>query len=200
MSARHVASFAAAPPPWSNRSEAETRDARGRHGGREELVAGVGRGQETNEARTGPGDPVLRRDRHQPCRCRHHCACDAVVDRPAGGLIQNGPRRLRPIKGLQWQTLVRGDIGRQRLFRLLANPRGLRDLPGRIANAAPGGNIYSPFCCFRAMVYFTILVSPIRALSLRRRRIGVLLVSGPEPLGPFREALGDLCLLICGVQ
>jgi hypothetical protein len=36
--------------------------------------------------------------------------------------IQNGPRQLRPIKGLQWQTLVRGDIGRQRLFRPLANP------------------------------------------------------------------------------
>ena len=36
--------------------------------------------------------------------------------------IQNGPRRLRRIKGLQWQTLVRGDIGRQRLFRPLANP------------------------------------------------------------------------------
>jgi len=34
---------------------------------------------------------------------------------------QNGPRRLRPIKGLQWQTLVRGDIGRQRLFWPLAN-------------------------------------------------------------------------------
>src|SRR5256885_13886333 len=34
------------------------------------------------------------------------------VDRPAGGSIQNGPRRLRRIKGLQWQTLVRGDIGR----------------------------------------------------------------------------------------
>jgi putative ABC transport system substrate-binding protein len=26
----------------------------------------------------------------------------------------------------------------------------------------------------------------------RMRRVGVLLVSGPEPLGPFREALGDL--------
>jgi ABC transporter substrate binding protein len=26
----------------------------------------------------------------------------------------------------------------------------------------------------------------------RMRRIGLLLVSGPEPLGPFREALGDL--------
>jgi hypothetical protein len=26
------------------------------------------------------------------------------------------------VKGLQWQTLVRGDIGRQRLFRPLANP------------------------------------------------------------------------------
>jgi hypothetical protein len=39
-----------------------------------------------------------------------------------GLAIQNGPRRLRPIKGLQWQTLVRGDIGRQRLFRPLANP------------------------------------------------------------------------------
>jgi hypothetical protein len=38
------------------------------------------------------------------------------------GSIQNGPRRLRRIKGLQWQTLVRGDIGRQRLFRPLANP------------------------------------------------------------------------------
>ena len=36
--------------------------------------------------------------------------------------IQNGRRRLRRIKGLQWQTLVRGDIGRQRLFRPLANP------------------------------------------------------------------------------
>jgi hypothetical protein len=35
--------------------------------------------------------------------------------------------------------------------------RDLRDLPGRIANAAPVGNIYSPFCCFRAMVYFTNL-------------------------------------------
>jgi hypothetical protein len=44
------------------------------------------------------------------------------VDGPAGSSIQNGPRRLRPIKGLQWQTLVRGDIGRQRLFRPLANP------------------------------------------------------------------------------
>jgi hypothetical protein len=44
------------------------------------------------------------------------------VDRQTGGPIQNGPRRLRPIKGLQWQTLVRGDIGRQRLFRPLANP------------------------------------------------------------------------------
>jgi hypothetical protein len=40
----------------------------------------------------------------------------------AAAWIQNGPRRLRPIKGLQWQTLVRGDIGRQRLFRPLANP------------------------------------------------------------------------------
>ena len=28
--------------------------------------------------------------------------------------------------------------------------------------------------------------------SDRMRRIGVLLVSGPEPMGPFREALGDL--------
>ena len=28
--------------------------------------------------------------------------------------------------------------------------------------------------------------------SERMRRIGVLLVSGPEPMGPFREALGDL--------
>jgi hypothetical protein len=37
-------------------------------------------------------------------------------------LNQNGPRRLRRIKGLHWQTLVRGDIGRQRLFRPLANP------------------------------------------------------------------------------
>ena len=26
----------------------------------------------------------------------------------------------------------------------------------------------------------------------RMRRIGVLLVSGPEPMGPYREALGDL--------
>jgi len=26
----------------------------------------------------------------------------------------------------------------------------------------------------------------------RMRRIGLLLVAGPEPLGPFREALGDL--------
>ena len=43
------------------------------------------------------------------------------ADRAAAGSIQNGPRRLRPIKGLQWQTLVRGDIGRQRLFRPLAN-------------------------------------------------------------------------------
>src|SRR6516225_254998 len=31
------------------------------------------------------------------------------------------PRRLSPIKGLQWQTLVRGDIGRQRLFWPVAN-------------------------------------------------------------------------------
>jgi ubiquinone/menaquinone biosynthesis C-methylase UbiE len=35
--------------------------------------------------------------------------------------IQNGPSRLSRIKGLQWQTVVRGDIGRQRLFRPLAN-------------------------------------------------------------------------------
>jgi hypothetical protein len=41
--------------------------------------------------------------------------------RAATAPIQNGPRRLRPIKGLQWQTLVRGDIGRQRLFPALAN-------------------------------------------------------------------------------
>jgi hypothetical protein len=44
------------------------------------------------------------------------------VEGAAAGSIQNGPRRLRPIKGLQWQTLVRGDIGRQRLFRPVANP------------------------------------------------------------------------------
>jgi putative tryptophan/tyrosine transport system substrate-binding protein len=31
-----------------------------------------------------------------------------------------------------------------------------------------------------------------RAQQERMRRIGLLLVSGPEPLGPFREALGDL--------
>ena len=48
--------------------------------------------------------------------------CEAGQTVAAGGSIQNGPRRLRPIKGLQWQTLVRGDIGRQRLFRPLANP------------------------------------------------------------------------------
>ena len=39
------------------------------------------------------------------------------------------PRRLRPIKGLQWQTLVRGDIGRQRLFAPVANrPRSITDI------------------------------------------------------------------------
>ena len=44
--------------------------------------------------------------------------------------------------------------------------RGLRDLPGRIANAAPVGSIYSPFCIFRAMVYFNILVSTVRYSEL----------------------------------
>jgi hypothetical protein len=56
----------------------------------------------------------------------------AARRRPSGhaheGPIQNGPRRLRSIKGLQWQTLVRGDIGRQRLFRPLANPGEVRAL------------------------------------------------------------------------
>jgi len=39
------------------------------------------------------------------------------------------------------------------------------------------------------------LVAPLRAHAQqaeRMRRIGVLLVSGPEPLGPFREALSEL--------
>jgi hypothetical protein len=52
--------------------------------------------------------------------CYHYAKYRKGRERLA--LIQNGPRRLRPIKGLQWQTLVRGDIGRQRLFRPLANP------------------------------------------------------------------------------
>src|SRR6516225_1485654 len=49
----------------------------------------------------------------------HFLAKSFVIS--TNGLIQNGPRRLRPIKGLQWQTLVRGDIGRQRLFWPVAN-------------------------------------------------------------------------------
>ena len=32
----------------------------------------------------------------------------------------------------------------------------------------------------------------VRAQQDRTRRIGLLLVTGPEPLGPFREALADL--------
>jgi hypothetical protein len=43
----------------------------------------------------------------------------------------------------------------------------LRDLPGRIANAAPVGNIYSPFCCFRAMGYFTILEEPVTFIKVQ---------------------------------
>src|SRR5262249_61509188 len=36
--------------------------------------------------------------------------------------IQNGPGRARRIKGLQWQTYVRGNIERQRISRPVANP------------------------------------------------------------------------------
>jgi hypothetical protein len=65
-----------------------------------------------------------------PARCsgsaalssRTRLRCEAGQTVAAGGSIQNGPRRLRPIKALQWQTLIRGDIGRQRLFRPVANP------------------------------------------------------------------------------
>jgi hypothetical protein len=68
-------------------------------------------------------------------RTRLHCEAGQTV--AAGGSIQNGPRRLRPIKGLQWQTLVRGDIGRQRLFAPVANrPRSITDILGHNSNSS----------------------------------------------------------------
>jgi hypothetical protein len=53
---------------------------------------------------------------------RTRSRCEAGQTVAAVASIQNGLLRLRPIKGLQWQTVVRGDIGRQRLFPPLANP------------------------------------------------------------------------------
>ncbi len=64
------------------------------------------------------------------------------VDRPAGGSIQNEPRRLKRIKALHWQTPARGSFDPQRLSGALANrlaPRrataiqrlGHRRAPGR---------------------------------------------------------------------
>jgi hypothetical protein len=45
------------------------------------------------------------------------------VDRPAGGSIQNGPRRLKRIKALHWQTPARGSFDPQGLFRRIGKPR-----------------------------------------------------------------------------
>jgi hypothetical protein len=63
------------------------------------------------------------------------------ADRAAAGSIQNGPRRLKRIKALQWQTPARGSFDPQRLSGALANrlaPRataiqrlGHRRAPGR---------------------------------------------------------------------
>src|SRR5262249_55030839 len=39
----------------------------------------------------------------------------------AGGSIQNGPRRLKQIKALHWQTPARASFDHQRLFGALAN-------------------------------------------------------------------------------
>ena len=44
------------------------------------------------------------------------------ADRPAGGSIQNGPRRLKRIKALHWQTPARDSFDLQRLSGALANP------------------------------------------------------------------------------
>jgi|SRR5262245_22727803 len=60
------------------------------------------------------------------------------------GSIQNGPRRLRPIKGLQWQTLVRGDIGRQRLFWPVANLPAPVQLRYSIETRSPHRQLLSP--------------------------------------------------------
>jgi hypothetical protein len=63
--------------------------------------------------------------RSQMTLSRHRPIRDFAVQRSPAmeylSKIQNGPSRLSRIKGLQWQTVVRGDIGRQRLFRPLAN-------------------------------------------------------------------------------
>src|SRR5262245_38384903 len=45
-------------------------------------------------------------------------ACDTLAGRP----IQNGPRRLKRIKALHWQTTARGSFDLQRLSGALANP------------------------------------------------------------------------------
>jgi hypothetical protein len=42
------------------------------------------------------------------------------------GSIQNGPRRLKEIKALHWQTPARGSFDHQRLFGALANRIALK--------------------------------------------------------------------------
>src|SRR5262245_36063306 len=63
------------------------------------------------------------RQRRARGRCEAHrgrLVSKAREGRPSTS-IQNGPGRARRIKGLQWQTYVRGNIERQRIFPPVAN-------------------------------------------------------------------------------
>src|SRR5262249_8249722 len=66
-----------------------------------------------------------------------------AVGRPAVGWIQNGPRQVKQINGLRWQTVTRGNFDPQRLFGALANRITLkcRLASGRrLGMAINGGN------------------------------------------------------------
>jgi len=66
--------------------------------------------------------PRLRADAGGDGGVREKLAAEVKgAARPAGGSIQNGPRRLKQIKALHWQTPARGSFDHQRLFGALAN-------------------------------------------------------------------------------
>ena len=56
------------------------------------------------------------------------------------GSIQNGPRRLKQIKALHWQTPARGSFDHQRLFGALANRITLKTPMVLARKATNGGN------------------------------------------------------------
>jgi hypothetical protein len=58
--------------------------------------------------------------------------------RLANGPIQNGPRRLKQIKALHWQTPARGSFYHQRLFGALANR--MAEVSARQCQLARNGN------------------------------------------------------------